>query len=60
VSDTIAMVIGFFAALRLPPWLVIAAALILEGFTLYMIRDSLVLNIIGFISPDLLSEWQTR
>lgn len=60
VSDTLAMVLGFIAALRFPAWLVISAALLVEAFTLYMIRDSLALNIVGFIAPDLLSGWQSQ
>lgn len=54
VSDTLAMVLGFFAAWRLPMWVVIVAALLFEAFTFYMIHDGLALNILGLIAPGAL------
>jgi hypothetical protein len=60
VSDTLAMVLGFFAARRFPWWAVVGAALALEAFTLFMIRDSLALNVLGFVAPDLLASWQVQ
>lgn len=60
VSDTIAMIAGFVAAARLRWWIVLIGALAMEVFTIYMIKDSLVLNIIGFAAPDLFSTWQSQ
>jgi hypothetical protein len=60
VSDALAMVLGFFAAARLPAWITIVIALFLEVFTGYMIRDNLTLNIIMLISPlDVIRHWQS-
>ena len=59
VFDTIATAYGFLLAHRFPWWAIIMLAVILEVFTLYMIRDALVLNILGFIAPlDFISSWQ--
>ena len=59
ISDSFAMVIGFLAARRLPTLVVVAIALGLELFTLYMIRDNLALNIINLIHTfPALSAWQ--
>ena len=59
VSDVVAMVIGFFAASRLPLWSTIALGLALELFVGAMIRDNLLLNIIMLIHPlDVIKEWQ--
>src|SRR3989344_1177675 len=60
VVDTLATVVGFFLALRLPVWLVILIAVGLEAFTIYMIRDGLALNIINLIIPlEFIAEWQS-
>ncbi len=59
VMDTLSALFGFFLAWRLPVWATVLLALGLEGFVLYMIRDSLALNILGFfIQPDFISNWQ--
>lgn len=49
VSDTLAMVLGFFMALKMPTWLIVVIGLGLELFVVYMIRDNLTLNIINLI-----------
>lgn len=49
VSDTLAMVLGFFMALKMPAWLIVVIGLGLELFVVYMIRDNLTLNIINLI-----------
>lgn len=59
VSDIIAMMIGFFFALRAPVWVTVALAIFFELFTGFMIRDNLTLNIIMLIWPqDWIKEWQ--
>ena len=59
VSDVIAMVVGFFAASRLPLWGTIALGLGLELFVGAMIRDNLLHNIIMLVHPlDFIKAWQ--
>ncbi|MEK7612913.1 MAG: DUF2585 family protein [Patescibacteria group bacterium] len=59
LNDTVAMVVGFFAARRLPVWLSIVAAVLLEAVALYFIRDGLTLNILNFFYQfDFITAWQ--
>ncbi len=59
VMDTLAMAFGFVLARLLPVWATVALALGMEAFTLAMIRDNLLLNIVQLISPsETLSRWQ--
>ena len=59
VSDITAMVIGFYAASRLPLWTTIALALTMEVVVGAIIRDNLTLNIIMLIHPlDVIKQWQ--
>jgi hypothetical protein len=59
VLDTAMMAIGFVMAARMPVWAVVALAIAFELFTGLMIRDGLILNIIGFAwTPDFISDWQ--
>ena len=59
VSYTIAMMIGFALAHRLPIWLTIGLALAMEVAVGYFIRDNLMLNIITLLSPiDAVRQWQ--
>jgi hypothetical protein len=58
--DTVMMVLGFLFARRAPVWITVALAIVFELFTGYMIRDGLILNIIGFAwTPEFISEWQS-
>lgn len=59
-SDTLAMVAGFFFSARFSWWIVVPIMLAFEVFTLYMIKDSLLLNIVGFVAPDLFASWQSQ
>ena len=60
VSDTLAMIAGFVLASRLPIWVVIGLAVVLEAFVGYWIRDNLTLNIIMLLHPfDAIRMWQT-
>ncbi len=49
LSDTVMMLAGFVLAWKLRPAHVVALALVLELFTLSMIRDNLALNILNLI-----------
>jgi hypothetical protein len=60
VSDTLAMIAGFVLASRLPIWVVIGLAVLMEAFVAYWIRDNLALNIIMLLHPiDAIRVWQT-
>jgi hypothetical protein len=60
VSDTLAMIAGFVLAHRLPIWMVIGLAILMEAFVGYWIRDNLLLNIIMLLHPiDAIRVWQT-
>lgn len=60
VMDTLAMVVGFFIALKSKWWVVAVLAIAMEAFTIYMIRDGLALNVIGLIAPlEFIAEWQS-
>lgn len=59
LSDSFAMMLGFFIAYKTRVWLVVALALALELLTLYFIRDGLALNVIQFIHPlPIIWQWQ--
>jgi hypothetical protein len=59
VSDTLMMMAGFIAANKFAGWSIVLAALAMEIFTAYMIRDNLTLNILNLIHvfPQI-SAWQ--
>lgn len=60
VSDTLMMVGGFVLAWRLPVWASVALCILLEVFVIYMIRDGLALNILGFVyTPEFIASWQS-
>jgi hypothetical protein len=61
VLDTVMMAIGFVMAARMPVWTVVTLGIAFELFTGVMIRDGLVLNLIGFVwMPDFIAQWQTE
>jgi hypothetical protein len=61
LSDVAAMILGFFAAARLPVWATILVLFSFEAFVGYAIRDNLLLNIIMLIYPlDVIRRWQNN
>lgn len=59
VSDTLSAVAGFMLARKLPTKYVIAIAIVMELFTIYMVRDGLVFNVVNLVFPiEMLQEWQ--
>lgn len=59
VSDTLAMVGGFFLAWRLPVIVIVILGIGLELFVGLSIRDNLLLNVIGLIHQfDFITAWQ--
>src|SRR3546814_11735210 len=51
-SDIGFMMLGFFIARRLPVMATIAIAIMMELFTLAMIRDNLTLNVLMLVSSE--------
>jgi Protein of unknown function (DUF2585) len=59
VSDILAMMLGFYAASRLPVVATIAIAVLFEFAVGYVIHDNLTLNIIMLVWPlDAIKQWQ--
>jgi hypothetical protein len=59
LSDTVAMMLGFVLARRLPVWLVAGSAIVMELAVGYIIHDNLALNILMLIHPiDAVKAWQ--
>jgi hypothetical protein len=59
VADIVAMMLGFWAARRLPVWTSIGIFVAVEALLAVVIRDNLTLNIIMLIHPiDLIKQWQ--
>ncbi len=59
VSDVAFCMLGFALARRLPVWVTVAAAIAMELFVLWAIRDNLTLNVIMLLWPlDAIKTWQ--
>ena len=60
VADTVAMMVGFAMAWRLPIFVIVAIALLFEIGTGYIIRDNLTLNVIMLLHPfEFIKQWQS-
>lgn len=60
VSDIIAFVIGYIFANRLPVWLTVTLAIVMELIVGYLIRDNLLLNILMLVYPlGTIKTWQS-
>lgn len=60
MSDLMAMVAGFVIASRLPVRVVVIAAVAMEVFVGYAIRDNLTLNVLMLVYPlDAVKRWQS-
>lgn len=60
VSDTVAALIGFLLAAKLPTKITVAIALFMEVLALIVIRDNLTLNVIMLLHPfEFIKQWQT-
>ena len=61
LSDTLAMVLGFVAAWRLPVWASVLLGLMLEGVSMFFVRDGLALNAINLLHHfDVIDHWQAN
>jgi hypothetical protein len=61
LCDTVAMLIGYWLASRLPVRASVALALAAELFTAVMIRDNLTLNVVQLLAPSkAISAWQAE
>jgi hypothetical protein len=59
ISDTFAMVAGFVFAFRAPVWAAVSAAITMELWVGFSIRDNLTLNVLGFAwRPEFIANWQ--
>ena len=60
VSDTVAALIGFLLAAKLPTKITVALALFFEVLALIIIRDNLTLNVIMLLHPfEFIKQWQS-
>ena len=58
-ADVAAMMLGFALAARLPVWLTVTLAVVLELGVGYIIRDGLLLNVLMLVYPiEAVAVWQ--
>jgi hypothetical protein len=59
MSDIVSMMLGFWIARRVPPWLSAGLVIVLEFGVALIIRDNLTLNILMLIHPfEAIKRWQ--
>lgn len=59
IADIVAMMLGYWAAMKLPVWVIVAAALLMEILVGYWIRDNLTLNVVMLLYPsEAIKAWQ--
>lgn len=59
VADIVSMMVGFFIASRVPPWVSVLLLIATEVGVGALIRDNLLLNIISLVHPiDWITRWQ--
>jgi hypothetical protein len=59
MSDIAMMCVGFLLARKVPVWAALALLVALEVVPLFVIRDNLTLNILGFLAPNpAIQAWQ--
>lgn len=58
--DTVWMALGFYFALKMPIWVTVLVAIVLELFTGWLIRDNLTLNVLMLLYPiEAIKTWQS-
>ncbi|MEQ8697176.1 MAG: DUF2585 family protein [Bauldia litoralis] len=59
-ADLAAMLVGFYLAARMPVWVTVVLAIVLELVAAWVIRDNLTLNVIMLVYPiDGILAWQS-
>ena len=60
IGDVFAMIVGFLFAYRARIWMSVMLFIAMEAMLIYLIRDSLMINIIMLIHPiDAIKTWQS-
>jgi hypothetical protein len=60
IFDSLAMILGFILAARLPVKVTVAVALLFEAWVGYTIHDNLTFNVLNFIHPfEAIKAWQS-
>jgi hypothetical protein len=61
LMDNVSMMVGLLVARALPAWGAVLLVLGIEALTLVVIRDALILNVLGMVwTPEWLARWQQK